>query len=846
MSLLSILNPEMGEQFPGMYGQPRQGGGMPFEGMLGGMSPLLGMLGSAFQLDKNVMQMIMGPGMTRYGGSFDTATNQSNIFMNQWQTALNQRTLSDVTPKANEYQVSMLKGMYSKMGFSDATSLAKAQNASDSYFNPMGLIAGEMMGAHQFEKARIEMQRTSMALGLQDTTALISSYGGMTNDELRRMGYPNSAAITNAQDSRVRGAKRLNDEFMNQYTKDPFAFGGLNAGESGQVMSWMSKNGGINPADLVKYEDTRDREGNIVNAGAQKTVGKIKEMSSAVSVMQEIFGGSIPELLQKMDAMFSGQAGAMDPATIKNRMLQFKHTAAVTGMSIENLQNMMGAGQQYLGALGADQSMGFGVALGAAQLIGSNTGSSGNRVNADQYRSDILKMTAGAAGSERATQGTAAYLLWLEKQKGASDTSANRSAFEELVKQNGGDLGGLAVASGVSANTIQIFGESERVKNFQQDNPMFGAKMALGDKIREVAAVRSFGLRQAFERVGMSISDADASSMDQKSLVDRVNSSKLSLEQKRELEGSIGLTFTQTGEMMDFKGARAGASMDELMKNWEESSKNTGLINARANMDASFKDRFQGRFGFRGIMEAIKNDKDLSASSVMGSAFGLAKGEKIEANKLSEALGRLSEQKKNSPEGKLLDKMDMSIMDSLRNGATLSKEDNQLAQDIMTGKYKNDADLLNKMTTFYEDTNEEGKRMKVMEKMGLKEAFLNESTDEGRKKIAKQAQIKKSLQDTLIKKTYAADDIEKKNPLSVDTREYDKALEKAGGSLDKALENAVRDKNSDINKAMKENEKLLGLDSGPLDLNTILQSLVTAIEGLTNMTSGKTGEPKTK
>ena len=843
MSLLDVFNSRGDDdQYPGMYSQPRQGGGMPFEQGLSNISPLLGMMGSAFQLDKNIMQLLAGPGFARYGGSFDAPTNQANVFLNAQQTAMNQRTLEDVSTVASNYQQKFLTRTYESMGFSADTATAKAKNATDSYFNPMGLISEAMLGEHQFEAARIEMQKTSMAVGLQDTNSIINPMGRMSPAQLKKMGY--DATTEAALLSKEGQFKRLNKEFMTSYADDPFSFGGLNAGESGQVMSWMSKNGGINKNTLAE-ENLRNMDGpngtaGSAKSGASKVVDRVKEMSGAVSVMQEIFGGSIPELLQKMDAMFAGQAGGMDPATIKSRMLQFKHTAAVTGTSLETMGNMIGVSQQYLGALGADQSMGFGVTLNTAQLMGSTTGETGNRVNAEQYRSDTLKMRTGAAASERAKQASSAYLIWLDSKKGRKDDADTRIEFEERVKKYGADLGGLAQAAGASASQVLLGGEAERVKNFQADNPMFGGEMAFAAKMQNVGALRAVRLRNALGKYGVIGAGEDINTLDQKTIIARLEAKGLSAGEFGEAAGAVGNIFTSSARQMGFQGARAGASFDELQQDRKEQNFNAGQVLSRANLDATMKEKFSGRFGMRGLMEAIANgDKDLG--SLVASSIGLEKKLSTEdATGVLSSLKGFITKEGDSPRGKAMERMQNELVDTLRSGKALTKEDKASMQKIFSGKL-GEEELFTEMQNVYESTSVEGRKVKTVREAGLSDEFYKQENNAGREKVLHKAALKTAAKDALT--------IKEKDG-KVNSSGYTEAIDKIVGG-----EGAVADKMEllkkaglsegqlgDIEKKFKENEDKLGVGAKG-GIEGVLEKLVTAIENFTNATNDKKGTP---
>lgn len=727
------------------YGQPAAGGGMLAEQALGLMSPHLGMLSSAYGLNEKMMRMLGGSGLSHYGGSMFQPPNHANVLLNNWQHQLNTRTLSGVAEDQKQFETRFMTNMYRSMGFDQSTTAERVQRDAGFWLSPMKMFADAMMGPMEFSRMQSGMSHAARAMGVRPTETLFHPLAGISPQRLERAYGTSSRSAIEAQ---MREREELlggvldpntgeyqggfNQAVMGAYEKNISGFGGLSAGGVGDVMAYMGRGGGLS------LESIKTKSGAMVQ--------KVKSMSQAVGAMQEVFGGPMQELLQKMDALFGGNAAGMDPEMIKNRVLQMKHTAAMTGTSLAVMGEMTMAGQQYGERMGLGGAFGAQVALNTQQLIGPSSGDTlDGRLDTQRYRSEVLKFKAGAAGSTTARYAGAAYLTWLDRNYGGKGSADTQAEFMNLVDQQGGGLRSLAGIAGVSASEIITASQADSTLEFLETSSL-GGDVAISEKMDRVKNLRRRYYGRIAEKYGVSL-QGDAGTLSRKEILAQARAA--GVRNIREFEGELDIVGRGIGRRVGFTGARAQMSVDELMYDLANEKQNRLDVEARTKIDASLKKLSNQRFGARGLIEAINEvgaTGELTVRDASKALFGLddtvAKIREVEeSDEFKTAMAALPEERRRRMRG-----MERDLVAALDDPGMTEEQRKKVGAALATADLGQRQQMLEEM--FYETT-ERGKKLKIIKEAGLEDAFTGTKSYQKRKQLAQQAAFDQALQESM-------------------------------------------------------------------------------------------------
>jgi len=431
------------------------------------MGPFGELLKSLFDPDKMLLNQLTGSPFGGMQARLSGRTPRMHDIMMYEQ----QKTFFDAgarNPALTDHKQALLRNFYEKTGFANAD--VKAQSAANSIYNPVGMVAELAMMSYGESGARQARAQGYMAMGIHAPALGQSMQGAgvMANQAMMRQA-----------------TQALTTDFLD----DPNAYGGFNLQGQGEVFQQMAQRSIIGRGDLTK--------GKIAG-----TTQKVREMSQAVGAMQELFGGTIPELFDKMDAIFGGNAGAMGGQALLGRVLRMKQTSAVTGQSLQSLAQMNIMGGRYAEAAGTDAGIGAMAAEETGLAGGVNYAGGGfstRRINAGRLRQAALRSNVAAATSQATSYYAGAYAMYLRKQGRTSEeirsmtTEQQRAASNKFAELAGGasNIGELASITGASAAEIRNMALSDEAQEYMSDDSnvaRYGVRRSLGGRQRAIAS----------------------------------------------------------------------------------------------------------------------------------------------------------------------------------------------------------------------------------------------------------------------------------------------------------------------------------------------------------------------
>ena len=805
--------------YPGMLPQARLGGGMPFEQGLGLVSPLMGMLGSALNLDERMLRYLAGPGMLRYGGSFTQDFNQSNVLLNQWQSAALNRTVDTIGQQQVDMQRRFHESVYKQWGFSNPTAEARAQRDVNTFFSPMEFVSGLMMQEHRFDVGRTYMKRAALNMGVMNIEPLVRPGIGMSDEELAEIGMGSRAEVRRrhtAQVGRIRGFHR---DLTEAYKEDAFGFGGLDFGDVGAVENFMARAGGLRDVDMTAKK-----------GGNKNLVDKVRGMSETMSIMQELFGGAIPELLGKVESIFGPGAGAMSSEAMSTRLLQMKHTSQLTGQSMQNIMNTVGVSQRYLGMMGDTPIGGMQVALDVSAMLGRNFWQDAPRMDAGRMQEETVKYRSGIFGADRTKTVAGAYLSWIEKT-GRKDDEDSREAFQKGIARFGSDVTGLSRFTGIRSADIEAAGRGEAADIFREkDN--FASLITLEAAEDRLTTERRRELKALFRnrkiRAGRGVDIGEMSYDEIEDLIEQ----QVPAGQRHAVRTEVQKTLGGLAERLGFSGGfRAHEKVREMRENLR---KNEGIVKHMAELDLQLNKKLKGRRGFRGLMETIE-EGDMTVGGLVRGVTGI---EKLDADvagvmveKYDELMEKYTEDGVLTAKGAALKGMFDTVVQKITSKAPLTKKETEMLDKLVKS---GDIDELetNVQEYFKVGGGEQGRQFALAAEAGLGEELTTKGTTAAaRKEIFKKAAIQAALKKALTtnKKETGKEVFAKERydaiidaMSSADTQEARlKILEKSGMTTDEYAK---------FEKEYAANKDLLGINKNPME--TILERLITALDKL--------------
>jgi hypothetical protein len=578
------------------YSQPGQGGNSAISQLLGQLSPGLG---SAFQASGIGNQIFNGLGnFASTRGSFSTYTNPANIMLNQAQNRVYANMMQNSQELGKQQQQQMLSQFYTNMGFKNANERAS------SWLNPVGSLASIGVNAgYELSAMNTGFRDAAFHGGVFANTPAMSLSGAERSFFGTRQGEVRS---------RMRSGQfgNLFAAVQGGYLDDPSQYGGLGGGEIGQITAQLSRAG--------KLEDVLADfgAGGDIGRGTSKVNERVKGMAKALGPMKELFGGSIPQLMSQLDNIFGVSATTFSPQAIQSRVLQLKHTARMSGTSVQTLMSMQQSAQGYLESMGAGPMGATQAALNASYAIGAS-GVNIDRVNESSLRQNILKNATGRIGSRMGRDLAGAYVLFRERagvQAGTQADSDLNAKFRSQIMGGSMDINSLSAKFGFSQQDIRTASMGEAAQDVLATTSM--AQDLGGDTYGRYrrAALRSS--RSYLSDQGIRLSAKELAGID-----------------IRDSEGTLALLRSRGGGEKDLAA----------LQNYFESSaqwmtgmgfRETEAERAKILQGRELEGRITGRgrfeaslggvsFGVKGIMQALSS-KDPTVSKFIKGAFGLA------------------------------------------------------------------------------------------------------------------------------------------------------------------------------------------------------------------------------
>lgn len=600
---------------PGGYRQSDPYLGRPVTNALNTLSPFAGMASQALGLDKRLSDALL-PGVFSSRGSMFQPTNPANSLINQklnqqyTQGAAFDNTLRD-SMKRN-----MMEGMYRAQGYSDEvnpkTGLSPAQDAAkaamSNMLNPMNLAATALSMSQDFRGMDRELKTGMLNSGIMTHMELPGAAGALSDSQKRLIyGAKGEAAYAAEQGEARTNAVAANKGLMKDFAMNPGQYGGFGAQGVGQIGAEMARTGAIDYGKLGKGGDISKQ---------------VQKMTKALDPLRELFGDDIPKLMEMLDKSLGTNAMAtFSPDQIQAKALQLKHTAAVTGTSVDTMGRMIGASQSYFERVGLDKSGGFQAAVDAANLLSGKKDT--KRLDEEGYRGKTLQVLSAQQERTETKLASGAFVMWQNKNKAKLiDKEGKELSTEQQMAKFQEEIGGARSAGamarklGISVKDIEQAARTAEAKDVRQQTDL--ASFQLGNRQKEYMTERDKIIKTAMKGrtitgdiTGKSIDDIKAQWKKEHpndvlnlptSLLDAAAAHK------------IGQGFDQT-------------KAEQLGKDMREAGYKKGEAIKRAAIDKKFSDAGIGRaYGLTGIMEFLSNakgDKSVVADLV-GSVMGVA------------------------------------------------------------------------------------------------------------------------------------------------------------------------------------------------------------------------------
>jgi hypothetical protein len=717
---------------------------------------------------------------------------------------------------------------YEMMGSTEANARIRAQNAmKGGYFHPVGLGTELGMLTYNEKGMHRAMSQGYMAMNIYSPAPGGITYGNVpgTQQDMRNF----TAALTK------------------DFLADPGAFGGLDLQGTGQVFQQMSQRSVFGRQDI-----TAER--------ANNTKMEVQKMSKAVAAMQDLFGGTIPELFDKMDAIFGGTASAMGGDQLMDRVMRMKSASQLTGQSLSSLAMMSQTGGFYAQQAGMD----FGIGAMAAEQtyiqLGVNYAGalpSVRRVNQGRLRQASLQLNTAGAASRMSQYYAGAFISYLNN-KGydyyTMDKGLRQTLSDEFAAQATGvtNIGGLARIEGVgSVMDIRDLSMSDAALIAMQDDrnvSSFGIRGNV-NRIQEsmAASLRRAASRRAGVDIEMSVFMNEKTGQ-LRSTADIIRD----LESDRfNLTGAAGIVnniVRQYGSTMF--GGMNSQEVEAYLYQFRNQDQLRKFNDARAAM---FNELGSGVGGVRGAMNFLMSEDGAKSEKTVGNVVAAALGlltpedmrDKVTTAQLKESGKSISLDIRKKYRDAVRDASktgDWTTVRQLENVMTkitdpdviakLSRDEQESLKGYLEGGLSNEA-LYNADEILQDE--EEGLRRKILEDSGMQKEYYNAMYGKRNKAEANRFAKKASLESAIkgVKNT----DLEKKIRDAItagggsEKVKTESDLRKVLKSLDDNADWSSEERDSFFANYQK-NKEAFSVGDPKLKLDQVLNRLAEAIEAL--------------
>ena len=557
---------------------------------LGMLSPILKQVAEGLHLPQNLVNGFLGQhGVLSTRGSFSHQTNFANELFNQQSAQFNKDSLTGFERQVDQAKLHVATEFYNKiLGDRDKAKIQAQEAISGGIPKLGGLAAGYIMDEYDFAGLRRGVISTGMLGG--------ATVGPASKSEERQKRY-----------------SEYSKALAGEWGTSKFSFGGLTGTEVGQVSTMLARVGVI---------DFRTSGG---ASKAKESVEKVKQMSRALSPLKELFHESIPQLFSRLDDTFGVSAASMNPMELQTRVLKLKHTASLTGTSVETLMKMGKAASGLLEGIG-ESGMGSDV-IGAisAGMIGSGVDMS--RLNPTKFRKEVVKNVTGQLASRAAKDMSGAVAIWMD-QNNMENTLVNRKAAVEAVSKMVGtnvSTANLARKLGVSEEDIISAGMSEKGEDIRTSTDI-ASKLTHSrfsdvkfDAARELAyrerMSNSQRKRKALAAVRAALSDGKIKST--KDIEKILKAHGISGKELSPMMGTVRNALNMGAKANGYTNWREAAAMDKAATEGEEIQKKAGKL---AGIEKTYTNTANTSYGLLGALFSDSEDMADMWSAATGHA----------------------------------------------------------------------------------------------------------------------------------------------------------------------------------------------------------------------------------
>lgn len=460
--------------------------GQQLDSIMPGLTGLAGLLG--IKPDRDIWNMAAGDPNAYQQSAMGGNNSMADIRMSTARATFKQTLASEA---AEDFRQRSVEGLNRVMGFPQGTAAERAS----SVYSPTGLLSAFAMKSFEFDKGQENLTQGFLEMNLMPITPGIIDNATMGSEYVSKQKRMQKAAAD--------FSKNLGEA----YTSNPGQFGNMTFGETGEVFAQMASR------DTISIRDMTDSSGGADESRIKQTTGRVQEMSRAVSAMQELFGGSIPEVFDKLDQVFGGSASAMGGQELEGRVRELKQLSSVSGQSLQATAQMIQVGQQYATNAGFDSGIGTSAAMVTTAELGVNVDSSGfnmRRVDMGKVRGLALRNNVAAATSPFAQYYAGARQLYMQNERmgreGVTDEELSKEFFDKT--KNVRTLGGLSAVTGSSGRNIQLEAMSEAAQISLSDDPRVAQAASRGAAERETTTVGS-GVLRTLRDAGVNVNAGD-------------------------------------------------------------------------------------------------------------------------------------------------------------------------------------------------------------------------------------------------------------------------------------------------------------------------------------------------
>lgn len=613
---------------PGGYKTSEPFMGRPVSSALNQLSPFAGMAANYLGLDRRLTAALMPNAMSSNGSLFQP-TNQTNSLLNQQLNRQYNAAGSYNDTMQNTLKTSMLTGMYRAQGYEEKASQEAAKAAMSQPLGMMNMAATGLLMAQDFRGMDRELKKGMASSGVMtrlDWGSMLSGAPSSLSAAQRQLllgGEAGDKASMDAQNKAQGIALQANQKLMADFAKSPSQFGGFNAGQTGAIAAEMARTGKIDYSKL--------KAGGDISAD-------VKKMTQALDPLRELFGDDIPGLMDKLDKMLGTNAMAtFSPEQIQAKALQLKHTAAVTGTSVEVMGNMIGASQAYFERAGLDASGGFQVAMDATGLLAGKKDT--KRLNEDKYRANTVKLLSAQQERSETKYAAGAYVLWAgknaDKLKGMDDAQ-KMAQFQVELGPGANSAEAISRRLNISVQDMAAAARTVEAEDARKNTNL--GKFMLGGRQEKYAGRRDSYLSRMMAAQGGTAVSIQGRSLDEiKEDYKKQNKGKDLI-----LDQAVLNSFARRTLGQGFNSSMA----EQLAKDVKGSKFREAEVLQRSNLEKSMTAAGMGKgFGVTGLMEFFSNADATGKATVenlVGSVMGMglsAGADKKAVEKVLKGLG---------------------------------------------------------------------------------------------------------------------------------------------------------------------------------------------------------------